>query len=198
MVAVQSISYMHVESMDTERAERFLRDAMPVLDQLYRGALRYTRNTSDAEDLVQETMMKAYAGFSTFREGSNCRAWLFRIMTNAWISSYRAAQRRPAEYLTEHIADMESFSPLSSARAPSAEAEALEAMTDDDVKRALDALPEGLRMAVFYADVESFKYREIAEILGVPQGTVMSRLHRGRRRLRALLGQLAEDRGYPV
>jgi RNA polymerase sigma-70 factor, ECF subfamily len=171
---------------------RFIRDVWPLVDQLYRAARRYTRSTADAEDLVQETMAKAYAGFHTFAAGTNVRAWLFRIMTNTWISSYRSAQRRVDEVLAADVAEVWP----TAAKNPSAELAALEAMGDDEVRDALAALPEGQRLVVYYADVEGFRYREIAEILDVPLGTVMSRLHRGRANLRAMLMDVAAARGY--
>jgi RNA polymerase sigma-70 factor (ECF subfamily) len=173
-------------------AARFVRDVMPLVDQLYRGARRYTRSAADAEDLVQETMAKAYAGLHTFTAGTNVRAWLFRIMTNTWITSYRTAQRRPDEVLTADVTEMRLNAPGN----PSAELAALEAMGDDEVRDALHALPEGQRLVVYYADVEGFRYKEIAAILEIPLGTVMSRLHRGRTNLRALLMDVAAARGY--
>jgi RNA polymerase sigma-70 factor, ECF subfamily len=173
-------------------ATRFVRDVSPFVDQLYRAARRYTHTAADAEDLVQETMAKAYAGFHTFTEGTNFRAWLFRIMTNTWITSFRTAQRRPVEMLTADVTD----GPANVARSPSAELAVLEAMGDDEVRDALQALPEGQRLVVYYADVEGFRYKEIAAILDMPVGTVMSRLHRGRRNLRALLMDVAAERGY--
>jgi RNA polymerase sigma-70 factor, ECF subfamily len=171
---------------------RFVRDVLPLVDQLYRAARRYTRSTADAEDLVQETMVKAYAGFHTFTAGTNVRAWLFRILTNTWITSYRTAQRRPDEVLAADVTDMWP----GTATNQSAELAVLEAMGDDDVRDALQALPEGQRLVVYYADVEGFRYKEIAAILDLPLGTVMSRLHRGRRNLRALLVDVAAARGY--
>ncbi|MEV3903916.1 sigma-70 family RNA polymerase sigma factor [Mycobacterium sp. NPDC050551] len=181
-------------TIDPQLAARFERDALPYVDQLYRGALRHTRNRIDAEDLVQETMMKAYVGFATFREGSNLRAWLFRIMSNAWIGAYRTSQRRPDEFLTDELTDAQFYA--TAASRPSAELEALAGMTDDHVRAALDALPEGQRLAVYYADVEGYKYQEIAHLMAVPLGTVMSRVHRGRRQLRRLLADVAGERGY--
>jgi RNA polymerase sigma-70 factor (ECF subfamily) len=172
-------------------AARFIEDVLPLVDHLYRAARRYTRTAADAEDLVQETMAKAYAGFHLFRAGTNVRAWLFRIMTNTWITSYRTAQRRPDEMLAADVTDMRL-----SAGTPSAELTALEAMGDDEVRDALQALPEGQRLVVYYADVEGFRYKEIAAILDMPLGTVMSRLHRGRKNLRALLIDVAAARGY--
>jgi RNA polymerase sigma-70 factor, ECF subfamily len=173
-------------------AARFINDAMPLVDQLYRAARRYTRTAADAEDLVQETMVKAYAGFHSFTAGTNVRAWLFRIMTNTWITSYRTAQRRVDEVLAADVTEVRS----NAARHPSAELTVLEAMGDDEVRDALQALPEGQRLVVYYGDVEGFRYKEIAEILDMPLGTVMSRLHRGRKNLRALLTEFAAARGY--
>jgi RNA polymerase sigma-70 factor (ECF subfamily) len=181
--------------IENDLSARFVRDALPLLDQLYRAARRYTNTRADAEDLVQETMAKAYAGFHSFTDGTNIRAWLFRIMTNAWIGSYRAAQRRPDEVLTDDFTDG-AAAQASAVQLSSAELAALESMGDDEVRRALQALPESQRLVVFYADVEGFRYKEIAAILEMPLGTVMSRLHRGRRSLRNLLVDTAVAHGY--
>jgi RNA polymerase sigma-70 factor, ECF subfamily len=150
---------------DDDSRTRFERDVVPQLSQLYPAALRMTRNPTDAEDLVQETSVKAYAAFHQFRPGTNLRAWLNRILTTTFINVYR--KRR---------------------RVPSAEAEALDHMTDSDLLRALRGLPNEFRTTVYLADIEGYPYREIAEIMGTPVGTVMSRLHRGRRKIREQLG----------
>ncbi len=177
---------------------RYLRDVLPLVDQLYRVARRYTGNRADAEDLVQETMTKAYAGFHRFADGTNVRAWLLRIMTNTWVNSYRRAQRRPDEMLADDITDPQwaAAAQHTSVGMQSAELVVLESMGDDDVRNALQSLPEGQRLVVYYADVEGFRYKEIASILNLPLGTVMSRLHRGRCNLRHLLARLAETYGY--
>ena len=176
--------------------ERFERQVLPLLPNLYSAALRLTRNPADAEDLVQETYLRAYRGFSGFEEGTNLRAWMYRILTNTFINSYRKKQREPVTVQEDDLDEWYLYDKLGeNGVEPSAEAEVIRSMPDEDVQRALEALPEGFRLAVLLADVEGFSYKEIAEILGIPIGTVMSRLHRGRRALEKALWETVKERG---
>jgi RNA polymerase sigma-70 factor (ECF subfamily) len=181
---------------DPALKERFEREVLPLLPNLYSAALRMTRNPTDAEDLVQETYLRAYRGFSGFEEGTNLRAWMYRILTNTFINSYRKKQREPVTVQEDDLDEWYLYDKLGeSGVEPSAEAEVIRSMPDEDVQKALEALPEGFRLAVLLADVEGFSYKEIAEILGIPIGTVMSRLHRGRRGLEKALWEKVRERG---
>ena len=180
-----------------QRRKRFEADALQYMNQLYSAALRYTKNPVDAQDLVQDTYAKAYVSFHQFEPGTNLKAWLYRILTTTFINTYRKDQRRPQlsdkELEDWQIADASSHT---SDQGKSAEDVALENLPDSDIKRALAEIPEEFRIAVYLADVEGFSYREIAEIVGVPTGTVMSRLHRGRKQLREKLTDYARELGY--
>jgi RNA polymerase sigma-70 factor (ECF subfamily) len=178
---------------------QFADEAMQYMSSLYSAALRMTRNPADAEDLVQETYLKAYRAFGSFKEGTNLKAWLYRILTNTFINSYRARRRRPEQSDLDDVEDLYLFRRLGGLEAVSAgrsaEEEVLEHFTEADVKEAVESLPEQFRMAVLLADVEGFSYKEIAEILDIPIGTVMSRLHRGRKALQKALHQFGMERG---
>jgi RNA polymerase sigma-70 factor (ECF subfamily) len=179
----------------------FESQALQYMDQLYAAAMRMTRNPADAADLVQETFVKAYQAFGQFQQGTNLKAWLYRIQTNTFINNYRKNQRNPYQGTIDELEDWqlggaESVTQSTSTR--SAEAEAIDHLPDSAVKDALQAIPEDFRMAVYFADVEGFSYQEVADIMKTPVGTVMSRLHRGRRMLRDLLADYARDRGIAV
>lgn len=179
-----------------ERKERFERDALIFTSALYGAALRYTKNPQDAEDLVQDTYAKAFNSFHQFEPGTNLKAWLYRILTTTFINTYRKDQRRP-QISDGEVEDWQIFEAAShtSDQGKSAEDVVLENLPDGDVKEALASIPEDFRMVVYYADVEGYSYKEIAEIIGAPTGTVMSRLHRGRKLLRVALADYAKSRG---
>ena len=185
------------DETDAELAARFERDVIPLLNALFGGAMRMTLQRADAEDLVQETMLRAYSAFRTYQQGTNLKGWLFRIQANAHISRHRSRMRRPAELSLDDTCDWQLMA--DAARSPralrSAEVEVLESMPDDDIKNALDALPVAFRLAVYYADVEGLAYKDVSAIMGTPLGTVMSRLHRGRTQLRLSLADVGADHG---
>jgi len=187
---------------DAEKRALFEEQALPFMDQLYAAGMRMTRNPADASDLVQETFVKAYAAFAQFQQGTNLKAWLYRIQTNTFINTYRKKQRDPYQGTIDELEDWQMGGAESATRASgstrSAEAEAIDHLPDSAVKDALQKVPEDFRMAVYFADVEGFSYQEIADIMKTPVGTVMSRLHRGRRLLRELLADYARDRGIAV
>jgi RNA polymerase sigma-70 factor (ECF subfamily) len=180
-----------------ERTKRFERDALQYMNQLYAAAMRYTKNPEDAQDLVQDTYIKAYNSFHQFEPGTNLKAWLYRVLTTTFINNYRKDQRRPQTSDSEledwQLAEASSHT---SDQGKSTEDVVLENLPDSDIKNALAQIPEEFRMVVYLADVEGFSYKEIAEIVGVPTGTVMSRLHRGRKQLREKLADYARERGY--
>ncbi len=175
----------------------FERDAMQYAPQLYSAALRMTRNPADAEDIVQETFLKAYRAYDSFQEGTNLKAWLYRILTNTYINKYRKKQRRPNEVELGELQDLYLYRRLgeASGASVSAEKEVLDAFVDQDIIEAIESLPENFRMPVLLADVDGFSYKEIAEMLDIPIGTVMSRLHRGRKALQRKLWNVAQERG---
>jgi RNA polymerase sigma-70 factor (ECF subfamily) len=179
------------QSVDAELSARFEREVVPLRDLLYRHAFRMSHNHADAEDLVQETVMRAYTHFDSFRSGTNVKAWLLRIMTNTYINSYRKKRRQPMQYSAEDLTDQyltEANARSAASELRSAEDHALDLLPDNDIKAAMQALPGQFREVVYYADVEGFRYKEIAALTNIPHGTVMSRLHRGRKQLRMLLG----------
>ena len=180
-----------------QKQRLFEEQALPLLDQLYGGAMRLTRNPQDAEDLIQETYLKAYSNFDSFKQGTNLKAWLYRIMTNTYINSYRKAKRRPVESSADELSDFQLYttSGHDSTGLESAEVEALKQMPDSEISEAMNDLPEDYRMVVYYSDVVGLAYKEIAEVMGTPLGTVMSRLHRGRKLLRAALKDVAREKG---
>lgn len=180
---------------EAERRERFEREVLPHLDRLYSAAMRYTRDPDDAADLVQESVAKAYRSFHQYRPGTNLRAWLYRVLHTTYLSMYRKAQRRPQEDLKDEFEDFSFYDEVAASGGRSAERIVLEGLTDEEVKAALADLPETFRLAVYLADVEGFAYKEIAEIMDTPVGTVMSRLHRGRKALHHALAEYARERG---
>ncbi|HTS95324.1 MAG TPA: sigma-70 family RNA polymerase sigma factor [Streptosporangiaceae bacterium] len=190
---------MRPNDLTPDRKALFEQDVVPVMGQLYPAALRMTKNASDAEDLVQETIAKAYAAFHQFRPGTNLRAWLHRILANTFINTYRKRRREPAATLGADFGeDWHSGAGRLAAPARSAEAEALDRLADSDILGALRDLPEDFRMTIYLADIEGYPYREIAEMMGTPIGTVMSRLHRGRGRLREKLARYAPNKEVPA
>jgi RNA polymerase sigma-70 factor (ECF subfamily) len=182
--------------------EQFTADAMQYAPQLFSTALRMTRNRSDAEDLVQETYVKGWRSFRTFQEGTNLRAWLFRIMTNTYINKYNAAKRKGTEVELDDVEELFLYKRLGSIDqsklSSSAEDQMLNQFTDDEVKNALESLPEDFRIPVLLSDVDGFSYKEIAEMLEIPMGTVMSRLHRGRKIMQKMLYEYARERGLII
>lgn len=187
-------------TLENDLKSRFAEDALPYLDQLYGAAMKMTRNPNEAQDLVQETFTKAFASFASFTEGTNLKAWLYRIMTNTFINDYRKRKREPFLGATDELDDWQlaGASSTTAMSAKSAEAEALHRTPSNIVTEALNNLQEDMRMVVYLADVEGFSYKEIAEIMETPEGTVMSRLHRGRKQLRAVLSDYAEEQGFEV
>ncbi len=202
-LAVMDINQSEVAVVDratesaAQKKARFERDALQYTNQLYAAAMRYTKNPQDAQDLVQDTYAKAFVAFHQFEPGTNLKAWLYRILTTTFINTYRKDQRRP-QISDGELEDWQIYGAAShtSDQGRSAEDVALDGIVDVNVKAALAAMPEDFRMAVYLADVEGFSYKEIADIVGVPSGTVMSRLHRGRKLLRSSLAEYAKDRGF--
>ena len=184
--------------LTADERRRFQEDALPLLDSLYGAALRMTRNPQDAEDLVQETMLRAYRAFDRFEAGTNLKAWLFRILTNAYINTYRKRQREPQKVSADEVEEFDLYRELKNHDTQfdaTPESIVLDSLVDSDIIDAIDDLPEQFRLAVILSDIEGFSYAEMAEIMDVPMGTVMSRLHRGRKALQKRLWELARDRG---
>jgi RNA polymerase sigma-70 factor (ECF subfamily) len=184
--------------LTADERRRFQADALPLLDSLYGAALRMTRNPQDAEDLVQETMLRAYRAFDRFEAGTNLKAWLFRILTNAYINTYRKRQREPQKVSADEVEEFDLYRELKNHDTQfeaTPESIVLDSLVDSDIIDAIDDLPEQFRLAVILSDIEGFSYAEMAEIMDVPMGTVMSRLHRGRKALQKRLWELARDRG---
>jgi RNA polymerase sigma-70 factor (ECF subfamily) len=197
-VGARLVAEARSASLSEEDVERFQAEALPLLDSLYGAALRMTRNPADAEDLVQETMLRAYRAFDRFEPGTNLKAWLFRILTNAYINTYRKRQREPQKVSQDQIEDFDLYQELKdhdSQFAETPESIVLDSLLDSDIVRAIEDLPEQFRLAVVLSDMEGFSYAEMAEIMDVPMGTVMSRLHRGRKALQRRLWDLARERG---
>lgn len=196
-MATDTTSASETSKKQREQQRLFEEQALPLLDQLYGGAMRLTRNPQDAEDLIQETYLKAYSNFGSFKQGTNLKAWLYRIMTNTYINSYRKAKRRPTESSADDLSDFQLYTTAGhdSTGLESAEVAALKDMPDSTISEAMNDLPDDYRMVVYYADVEGLAYKEIAEIMDTPLGTVMSRLHRGRKLLRKALKDVAREQG---
>ncbi|MDT5348791.1 MAG: polymerase sigma-70 factor, subfamily [Mycobacterium sp.] len=189
---------VQTRSDEIELSARFAHEAVPLRDIMYRHAFRMSRNHADADDLVQEAMMKAYAGFHSFRRDTNMHAWLLRILINSYISDYRKKRRQPVQYSTEEVTEqrlVDTYTRSAPAGLRSAEDQALDSLPDNDIKSAMQALPQQFRDVVYYADVEGLRYREIAAIMNTSTGTVASQLHRGRRQLRRLLGDGVDGAG---
>jgi RNA polymerase sigma-70 factor (ECF subfamily) len=185
-------------NLSGEDKERFQQEALPLLDSLYGAALRMTRNPSDAEDLVQETMLRAYRSFDRFEPGTNLKAWLFRILTNAYINTYRKRQREPQKVSSDDVEEFDLYRELKNHDpqfAETPESLVLDNLVDSDILEAIEQLPDQFRLAVVLSDIEGFTYAEMADIMDVPMGTVMSRLHRGRKALQKRLWDIARDRG---
>ena len=196
-LALMSDTTKSDEEIPADPRALFETQALQYMDQLYAAAMRLTRNPADAADLVQETFVKAYQAFGQFQQGTNLKAWLYRIQTNTFINNYRKNQRNPYQGTIDDLEDWQlgNAESATATSGRSAEAEAIDHLPDSAVKDALQAIPEDFRMAVYFADVEGFSYQEIADIMKTPVGTVMSRLHRGRRMLRELLADYARERG---